>query len=825
MLYLEKIKLEGFRGVNKPLTLELDKNINILYGPNGAGKSSVVQAIQWCLTGKIPYFSGGDFTKEDALVNMFIPNRESSITLYFMNEDKSAKITRTRAMKSTSSPGTQPLTVEVEDQTLKGKQAEKHLADMLQMDFEEVTRSIVLHQEQIKEILSVKPSEQTKAIESLLGTEDIKAFAEALDPKRQIQTAKADLNRQVEVLERDKVQFTISLRNRLEEKKRTMLSTGYSEAELSVASAVKEAEAIVMQVNGIAASLSAETPQFAPIQPSIRSVSDCVSAAGRSIDKLERDRVDSLAKIQAQISNLQRMQNQYEMAVEQIQEMDAPPTETLQTEKITIDEQLSQLRTEKTKVERILSSLSTNRLSVITTNQKLADVEKELSTIYTEFGTPEAQARLISELKVANAAIDGRISNVSAKNQLVGIAIEYLEKEPVDACPVCSQTIDVKTVTNNLKTLVKDELRQEISSLRQTRKENETKIDALKRAEKEISRLTQERILCNSSLEKSYLALSQLLETKIDNTVNLDTLYSNHEAKSNEINQNIFSLSNRASEINSTILRCKQLEKTRDGAAEQVRKELGLQSDSPVEEKLSEAIQSLSENKKPFEITGDIDEARNKVSRLKSAMDYLQEQSQLVEMENDLPRITDEVKALRTNLEKLDLLGGQLRAIREAVVQYEKETVQTVVSTLEDEVNRFYSSLVGHPYFSKLVIEIENEFPLQYAFRATNPTEGTSTSISTRFSQAQMNAAAIAIFLSNNKKMKGELPLLILDDPTLSMDDSHKEKLAKLLSTVCSSRQIIIATHDKPFTEFAKQHAAGATIIEFKDWDKQGPEI
>lgn len=825
MLHIEKVELEGFRGINKPLTLRLDKGLNVLFGPNGAGKSSVIQGIQWCLTGKIPYFSGGDFSKEDALVNLFIPEHESSVTLHFRNEGKSVKVTRTRTMKNTSSPGTQPVTVELEDQTLRGKQAEKRLADMLQMDFDEVTRSIVLHQEKIQEILSVKPAEQTKAIESLLGTAGIREFAEALDPKRQTQTAKADLNRQAEALSRDKIQFTVGLRNRLENKKGTILSNGYREEELSIVSAVEGAEVIAKRVKGIATSLSAETPRFTPMDGSITSVSECVFAAEESLGKLERYRIDSLAKIQNQISKLQRMQSQYAMAIEQIQEMGASPTETLQTEKNALDEQLGRLKTEKTKVEQILTSLSTNRLSVKTIKQTLADGEKELTAINNEFGTPESQARLISELNAANTAIDSRISNASSKNQLVTMAIEFLEKEPADACPVCSQAMDVKAVTTNLKSIIKDELNREISSLRQTKKGNETKIDALKRAGTRFSRLTQEKSLHTSSLEKSYSALSELLGTKVDNTVDLDTLYNDYVTKSNEVNQSIFSLSTRASEISSTILKCRQLERARDSAAEQIRKELGLQSGSPVEEKLKEALQSLSENKKPFEIAGDIDEARNKVSRLKTALDYLREQSQLVEMENDLPRVTNEVKALKANVEKLELLEGQLRAIREAVVEYEKESVQTVISSLEDDVNQFYSSLVGHPYFSKLIIEIENEFPLQYAFRATNPAEGTTSSITARFSQAQMNAAAIAIFLSNNRKMKGELPLLILDDPTLSMDDSHKEKLAKVLSLVRSSRQIIVATHDKPFTEFAKQYATDTTIIEFKDWDKQGPEI
>jgi exonuclease SbcC len=824
MLHLEKIELEGFRGINKPFALELNKGLNVLFGPNGAGKSSIIQGIQWCLTGKIPYFSGGDFAKEDALVNLFNPEHESSITLHFKNEGQSVTLTRTRTMKSTSSPGTQPLVIQANGQTLKGKQAELFVTETLKMDSEEVAKSIVLAQEKIEEIVSTKAAEQTKAIEGLLGTSDIKEFAEAIDPKRQIISAKAEVSKRIDNLERDKVQFTVGLRNQLETKKQDLVLKGFNETELSVSVAYQTANEITNLVSEISTSLSAPNVESVSVQPSADSIASIITDTEGNLGRLERYRVDCQTKIQAQISKLQMLQSQYNMAIEQIQKSGFQQAETLEAEKNAIEEKLNQLKKEKTKTDQLISNLSTRRLSIKNTNQNLTQTEKQITEISGEFGDLETQSKKLGELFAENAAIYQKVSKMSAKNQLVAFAVDYIEKTPIDACPVCNSAMDTKTVLSSLKALIKDEL-QEITTQKSVIAENERKYALIKQAEKELTSLIEQKKNLLSSLQQYYQELSQLLETEIDNSTDIDAIYGSYEAKYNEITQNNLSFSDRVSEINSIVLRCKQLEKNRDSAADQIRKELNSANNIPIEEKLVETIRNLSENKKPYEVTKDIDAARGKVARLKNVLDYLQAQSQLVEMERELPRVTAEVETLKVNVEKLDQLDGQLRAIRESVIEYEKESVQNVIANLEDEVNQFYSALVGHPYFSKLSIQVESEFPLQIAFRATNTNEEASTSISTRFSQAQMNAAAIAIFLSNNKRMKSTLPLLILDDPTLSMDDNHKEKLAKLLNLIVTYRQVIIATHDKPFMEFIRKDAKEMALIEFKNWDTPGPEI
>ncbi|MEM2922429.1 MAG: hypothetical protein QXF26_08960, partial [Candidatus Bathyarchaeia archaeon] len=100
-----------------------------------------------------------------------------------------------------------------------------------------------------------------------------------------------------------------------------------------------------------------------------------------------------------------------------------------------------------------------------------------------------------------------------------------------------------------------------------------------------------------------------------------------------------------------------------------------------------------------------------------------------------------------------------------------------------------------------------------------------ATYIPTRFSTAQLNAAALAIFMSNSSRTKGELPLMILDDPTQSMDSEHKEALAKLVSKLAETYQMIVSTEDEETRNLLERYCRGIRVFELGEWTTTGPNI
>jgi ABC-type lipoprotein export system ATPase subunit len=76
--------------------------------------------------------------------------------------------------------------------------------------------------------------------------------------------------------------------------------------------------------------------------------------------------------------------------------------------------------------------------------------------------------------------------------------------------------------------------------------------------------------------------------------------------------------------------------------------------------------------------------------------------------------------------------------------------------------------------------------------------------------------------------LRADLPfsLLMMDDPTQSMDRPHKEYLADLISDLAKEKQIIIATSDIEFGSMLEAKMKGKMQkIELNSWTKDGPRM
>lgn len=71
-------------------------------------------------------------------------------------------------------------------------------------------------------------------------------------------------------------------------------------------------------------------------------------------------------------------------------------------------------------------------------------------------------------------------------------------------------------------------------------------------------------------------------------------------------------------------------------------------------------------------------------------------------------------------------------------------------------------------------------------------------------SSANLNTAALTLFLALHLSVKRQLPWLILDDPVQSMDEVHITQFAALLRTLAKEqhRQVIIAVHDRQLYDY-----------------------
>jgi len=79
-------------------------------------------------------------------------------------------------------------------------------------------------------------------------------------------------------------------------------------------------------------------------------------------------------------------------------------------------------------------------------------------------------------------------------------------------------------------------------------------------------------------------------------------------------------------------------------------------------------------------------------------------------------------------------------------------------------------------------------------------------------SAGNLNTAALCLFLSLNLIEATRLPVLVLDDPVQSMDDIHLVNFAALLAALArdAGRQLIVSAHEKPLYDYL-MHELGPT--------------
>ncbi len=235
-VWISSIHVEGVRGFNEQRNIDIGPGLNIFVGKNGSGKTSLLQAIEWCLTGKMDYMKGEEFSQEDAIVNLFNPSHLASVSLVLNGLSSKVIVSRRRKMSKSTNRGASPLTVKIGSKNFEDEEAEGQLERILGLPFNEISSSIYLHQDSLKNILSADAKDRSRTIDKMIGMEELRSLIESLASTRKITTAVKDLQSTIERLRRDKVEFAQRTKLKVDQCKERLIETGYSESELGSSS-------------------------------------------------------------------------------------------------------------------------------------------------------------------------------------------------------------------------------------------------------------------------------------------------------------------------------------------------------------------------------------------------------------------------------------------------------------------------------------------------------------------------------------------------------------------------------------------------------------
>jgi len=826
--------ISGFRGINQKIELSFKKPLITIFGGNGTGKTSILTAFEFAIFGQVAYLSGEEFQKEDAIVNMHNSEKQAKVELTFTNGEKVLKVIRERKMGKRTSGVATKLTVEYDGQMLNGKEAQKFLEELLGVNFEDYVRLIMLHQEAIAELVSAKSQVRSEAFDRLLGLKKYTDIIQALPKAKlrdKIKNLEIKLNR-IGVEEETRLKTATEQR---EKKEKELLRGGLTPSDLSPYSAVVEFKKIRNNAYQLADKTELKVPEVELPEPNAKSLKEKLEKMRNIVRQLydHTNKVFSTEQITSEIVELQELQNSIQQLKEEIQNAKKKMkeiekkygTSNQMQEKINqIEKEIKETKKKIEENEKLLPKV--RELEEL--KKEIVNINEQIVKITNELGTKDDIKHKIKELRERISELENEIEKMDVLAKLLGNAISYIKATLIDTCPICGAEINPQKVTSKLERKMQEigittiqELQHKKKELEATLKNFEKHHETLETLEKKLNeRKNREKLLED---ETKGLTLPEL-RNKIDEL----------RGKLRELLSQKDELTEKQKELNKLENSTKKKEKSLENLYEKIRDRFAVSAD--YEQVLAAKIDELKT--KASEIDKNRTEHLNKIRDLEEKLNILGEIAEIVEMDEKIreyrklmPELQKQKKKLEEKKDKLVTLLEAIEKVEKVISEVKIEASKDVLEMLQSRINEFYSEICGHPYFDNLKIKpTTRKGKTTYEFKAYNTNEKRETYVVTRFSQAQMNEAALATFLALATTQKTNLGLLILDDPSQNMDAEHKQSLAKTiikLTEQMPQKTIIIATADQQFQNQLENEIPPqiSQKIEIKKWTKDGPTL
>lgn len=819
---IKSVSVQGIRGFNKPEAVTVSEGVTLLYGPNGSGKSSLLQSIEWAMTGDIPYMKGGDFTREDAIVNLFNKSKKALVEINLQNQTSGMVLKRTRKMSTRTTSGKQPFELKVGDASFADEDAENELEKLLHVKMEAFSQTKYLHQETIREILHAKPEERSQAIDKLLGTFEVREFAKALDVDRQIKGSMSFVQDTVNALKRDKIQFLLNLKRSLDQTRTFLISKGYGAQELTLSATLRKLEQSKSEVQQLNELYGKSPHSSLDLKPDSQSLTEAYSTLLNQLNDLDRARLEAINGINNQEVKLKSDSARYDELYSQFQGMKQIDAAAIMARVKEIEAALKNTGFKINDVRQKLTSFPHKRSIYENAKEKLEIESGKLTAIRAKYGLiEEIQQKIVGgeeELKAVQRDLD----KLSGQQHLITLAIDHLETTKTQECPVCFKSIDNEQLTKELKTKVSDEITKSILGLRESDKKIRANKQVLEGAIEESNRLLGTVIACESGLKASSEEIRKLVPNF--EMINLDEVMKNWETEIDGFSRIESEFRGEQSKLADVLTRLSRIQTEMGTLQVTLQKAASSTVEGPeLIKRIEEVARELDVEISRYSDSSAIDSLRKTLSNLADVLNFLRDEERVTAAEKELPLVEKQIKDLEDRSSRLQALASSLQSIRQIAVVFEKEASIAQLKRLEDDINLYYGKIQGHPHFARLKIDIEKEDPLIFSIRAASKQE--DTYIPTRFSTAQLNSVALSIFMSYSTQQAGDFPIMIFDDPTQNMDVAHKESFAKLVATLPPSYQVIIATEDEDTRRFLEKHCTGIKTYELGNWTPEGTEI
>jgi len=828
------VSIEGFRGINKKATFNLDRKSAVLFGPNGAGKTSVLQAIEWCLFGGLAsaYIGGAEFKKEDAIVNPFNPNNKAIVELTMEDQEgKRIKVSRERKMGRSTTAGKDELNIEIDGEEYSGKDAQAHLTQILKLIPAEFYASVYLHQEAIRDMIVGDPLLRSEVIDKLLGLHYVRELIDYIPLKHVTRESKTLDEEIIDIRDRKMLEVAVA-KKRLAELEIEFEKAGIEKTSLTTTFLIDLTEKSNDQLLKIAGEMRVKIKEVKKLEAEAGSLEVALHDLKEEIEKLERHWTTSYKEVVGQVSSLQSLHRDYGKSLEEFSKLAIQDPKILLAKKDEIARQISELQSDLQTKMSSRKFLQGEFIVVQGLHSNLRNLQETLGKIQHEYGDEAIIETTLNKLRVEIEKKKRGIKEEEALNSLLVSGLNYLKGFVTNNCPLCRSDIDYQKVLSTLEedigrregARLLQKLQTELEGLNEKRRLHEEALTSIKRYRKDLEDAQSKVEDMKGRLKDKGFApedplvdyISRKLE-ELDGAIrHIDEGTRAMKSEETQIGLRLQDLQNKTERL--TTLE-KQIQKTISTT------ETGKELLEALKTKIGEmnlhtkALEKQTENLKGI---------RSQMETFEKILAFLKEKSRAEELEKGLPLLQQRLNELQDKYAKIKELEAGLTDIHQAAVSAREDMVKRALSLLQSTISSYYAKILCHPYYSNLqLIPEEERGKAIYRLRAWDKDFKQGTYVQTRFSNAQMNAVALSLFLSMATKMPSNVGLILLDDPTQSMDLPHKEALAKLISEISSEKQVFVATQDREFQESLKKHLPKneARTYNFKEWRPEGLQI
>lgn len=391
---IESITIESFRAYNKPHSFTFKEPVTIFCGPNGYGKSSTLYAIEWCLFGKVEFLSSLEGRSRDEIINQFNLEGIASVKIFLKNVNEEVKLERT---KDTGKVGTN-FTIKTKEGKFEDEEAESQFFKISGMTLDDFIRSVYLHQEAIRALLTDNKDERDAALDRLFGLEKIRNIIKGI-PIKDVKDKIKDLDKKKDSLNQKisgAIQICHSDINKL--KKKTP-DYNLSERDLNLDFAIQNARSIIKEINTI--------------------------SKDYSVPKTEIKQPTTMADFSSFESKIKK-------AIKELQQ------------KSFDHNQISELNEKKMKLDGLINS-------VWKQEKPIEELQNEVDDIISEAGNMEQIENKISALQTELEKENRKRDSLDIDSKLINDAIESLKTRTKSTCPICDNPIDIQKTISKLE--------------------------------------------------------------------------------------------------------------------------------------------------------------------------------------------------------------------------------------------------------------------------------------------------------------------------------------------------------------------------------------